>query len=980
MGCGNAAGRSVLVLGTALLLTTAAAAQELHKNAFSDKATQFIKGEDNVKAEVKVHELSGERSRSLPSSEHIKLNLAAGKNETNFAYFYYPTPPVLLNEDTSAELWVHSNKAGVQLLARVVFPKIRNPKQLDESLTRLVPLDSYKPPAGGWQKLLLKRPGDILQAQKQALRLELKDDPDIADAYIDRLVLNLYAGQGEVEVFLDNLEVGPVRPGTVPPKGKDPKTPGKAVTQEPKPKTDHGHLVEYERGKLTVGGVEAFPRFIRYSGVPLGFLREAGFNSVYMPADTPPAVIEDAINNHRFWVIPNITPIPDGAPDKPLPGLSGRDAEALIANIRKFQSIDGVLFYDLGTVRNEDFRRVSRTIDAIRAADPRRPVGADVWEGFGKYAIPLQLIGTHRDPLLTTLELDKYGQWLNQRRILAAGSRFTWTWIQTHIPEWQTRLLYGKSTTEGFTEPIGPQPEQIRLLTYLALASGCKGLGYWSDRFLSDALRGKDRWYQLALLNQELDMLAPLLQNLSGDVRWVSSSNPQVKVAVLRTAGRGVLALPIALGGGAQFVPSQSASTKLTFTVPLVPDGAEPWELTPVGIHSLQPELKLTQDGVQVTLPDFDLTAAVVFTSDNRPDGDLARWQRQTRSLAPFAASWACDMAEEQFKKVMWTHERLCLIAPPVEDAAFLIGSAQKKLMEARRERMSHHDHAAYDAALAALRPLRILMRTHWEQAVQSLDYPAASPFAVSFYTLPRHWELAHYLREFRLGPTALPDGDFNAARPGDEGVLVSALPGWTVQEVAADEVILDARIVPGKQAKVEHMPRQLPKIPPQYQPTGFTKRVEPPGPPDPPLGAGTLRLKVSPKPVVLEKGEKAPPEPQALESVFLCANSPPAKFQPGSWVQISGWVRVPSPIRASADGAMMFDSVTGEAYAVRLTAKDDWEHFRWYRQVPASGEIRVRLALTGFGTAYFDDIRIEPYVGSENRPFGEPAKLTQGR
>ena len=288
---------------------------------------------------------------------------------------------------------------------------------------------------------------------------------------------------------------------------------------------------------------------------------------------------------------------------------------------------------------------------------------------------------------------------MNQRKILAAGSRFMWTWIQTHVPEWQTQLLYGKSTTAGFTEPIGPQPEQIRLLTYLALASGCKGLGFWSDRFLSDALRGKDRWLQLALLNQELDMLAPLLQNLSGDVRWESSSIPQVKVAVLRTAGRGVLALPIWLGSGAQYVPAQSATPSLTFTVPLVPDGTEPWELTPVGVFSLQNQLKQTQDGIQVTLTDFDLTAAVVFTSDHRPDGDLARWQKQTRSLGPFAASWACDLAEEQMRKVLWTQERLCILAQPIENADFLIASAQKRLMEARRELVSHNDRAAYDAA-----------------------------------------------------------------------------------------------------------------------------------------------------------------------------------------------------------------------------------------------------------------------------------------
>ena len=66
-------------------------------------------------------------------------------------------------------MFVHSNRAGVQLLARVVFPRIRNPKQLDEPITRLVKLDDYKAPAGGWQKLILKRPSELLQCKKQAV-------------------------------------------------------------------------------------------------------------------------------------------------------------------------------------------------------------------------------------------------------------------------------------------------------------------------------------------------------------------------------------------------------------------------------------------------------------------------------------------------------------------------------------------------------------------------------------------------------------------------------------------------------------------------------------------------------------------------------------------------------------------------------------------------------------------------------------------
>jgi hypothetical protein len=944
-----------------------AAPDELHRNTFSGKSTHFLAGEANVKVDEKAHDLTGDRSRSLPTSERIRVSLAAGKNEANHAYYYYSTPAAPLTEELSAELWVHSNRAGVKLLARIVFPKIRNPKQLDESLTRVVELDSYKAPAGGWQKLILKRPAELLQAQKQALRLELKGDPDITDAYIDRLILNLYTGPGEVEVFLDNLEIGPVKTSAAPPPAVTPK--GTPTSKDKAPfRDDRGVPVEYERGKLTIGGAQIFPRFVRYSGTPMQALKEAGFNSLYMPADVAPEVLEDAIDNYQFWIVPNIPPVSEGNPENSTSPLMVRDADALAQSIRKFQSGDAVLFWDLGPVRSEDYRRVSRTVEAIRAGDPRRPTGADVWDGFGRFAIPLQLIGTHRDPLMTTLELDKYSQWLAQRRILASGAKFHWTWIQTHIPDWQFRLLYDRPAPDGTPDSVGPQPEQIRLLTYLALASGCKGLGFWSDRFLADSYRGRDRLLQLAMLNKEIEMLAPLLLNVTGDIRWVTSSHPAVKVAILRTNGKGLLALPIWLGGGAQYVPPQGAVRGLTFTVPLVPDGSEPWEITPVRVQSLQPALHITPEGTQITLPEFDLTAAVAFTSDNAPDGLLAAWQKKTREFGPYAAAWACDLAKEQFKKVVRTQSQLEGIAPPVKDADLMIREAQRRLMEAERARLGNNDELAYFDAIRALQPLRLLMRSHWERANKTLDYPGATPYSVSFYTLPRHWELAALFRSTTLGENLLPDGNFNSPRPTDRsGVAVTTLPGWTVQEVALDDVVMKVRIVPSDEAK-EEIVEKPPGPAKPYTPTGFTKLIEDPLPPKPTLGEGVLKLTVGPKPVTLKKDEKAPPEPQALERVFLAVNTPPVRLPPGSWVRISGWVKLPAPIRASADGAMFFDTTGGESYAVRLTQTTEWKQFHMYRKVPESGEVRVRMALTGFGTAYFDDIRIEPFLGSDGR------------
>ena len=49
--------------------------------------------------------------------------------------------------------------------------------------------------------------------------------------------------------------------------------------------------------------------------------------------------------------------------------------------------------------------------------------------------------------------------------------------------------------------------------------------------------------------------------------------------------------------------------------------------------------------------------------------------------------------------------------------------------------------------------------------------------------------------------------------------------------------------------------------------------------------------------------------------------------------------------MRASADGAMLFDTTSGEAYAIRVIDKTNWQQFHVYRKVPSNGEVRVRLA-----------------------------------
>ena len=86
-------------------------------------------------------------------------------------------------------------------------------------------------------------------------------------------------------------------------------------------------------------------------------------------------------------------------------------------------------------------------------------------------------------------------------------------------------------------------------------------------------------------------------------------------------------------------------------------------------------------------------------------------------------------------------------------------------------------------------------------------------------------------------------------------------------------------------------------------------------------------------------------------------------RLQPGTLVRISAWVKLPTGISGSPDGAMFFDSAGGESLAVRLTAGQDWKKVTLYRKVPASGSISVSMVLTGLGVVMFDDVRIEPLI-----------------
>ena len=352
--------------------------------------------------------------------------------------------------------------------------------------------------------------------------------------------------------------------------------------------------------------------------------------------------------------------------------------------------------------------------------------------------------------------------------------------------------------------------------------------------------------------------------------------------------------------------------------------------------------------GLKVTLPEFGLTSNIVFTSDTQLVG---RFQDQARSRRQLAAEWSYDMAMYELEKVIYVQGQLRESLARVNDAQSLLEDGKQRLQkskefwemgkfaaayhEAQRRRSGP---CAFSCGPTGKKPCAGWIRRS-PAPMPSLSTPC--PSTGPSWTRCSVRALAQRLAggDFELGPERT-EPSWRLDRPSLERDSV---------EMTAERV---TELKGFKIAKVE---------PPAKANTPAQPNVPPPPPTEPPPttpieGKQCLKLEIRPRVVNVV--------PAALERSVVALTSRDVKLPPGSLVQISGWACVPAAITASPDGALMYDSAGGEPMAIRLTeAAPTWKKYTVYRRVPASGNIHVTLALTGVGSVYFDDIRIEPLV-----------------
>ncbi len=767
---------------------------------------------------------------------------------------------------------------------------------------------------GRWQQLRIDRLPRLLARQVRVLRSQMGPQVDGREAYLDRILLNVYGGPGTTHVWIDDLDIGgyvasAVRGDSVGPiVGGDSVGPivgGDSVGDSPVdlPGTrPQGRTVELVGSVLTAGGSPLFPRAIRHRGEPLTFLKQLGFNAVWLDGPASRELLKQADRLGLWLICPPPRPTSPYVPEHRVAALPKIGPE-----------YDQVLAWDLGRRLSKDQLEATRIwAEQVRLAD-RRPLRPLVCQpdgellAYSRRVDSLLVLLIDRQPLGTSLELADYARWVRRQPRLARPGTTIWTTVQTQPSEALLGQL--KALEPGLPPPISVPPEQIRLLAYMAVASGSRGLLFQSHSPLSaNDPQTRQRAMALELLNFHLHLLEPWAA-AGSYLSDAAGNRPEVGGAVLQT-DRARLLLPIWAAPRGQIVLGQSAAHGVSLVVPGVSESSGAYLMVPGGLQPLRHQ-RVT-GGMRVTLDEFGLSAAVLLAQDPLIVDSLTR---RLAAMAPRAAELQRYLAVQKLVTVQHVVEQLAAgdsgsMAETVKRSAGWMDTARKDLQSCDGRLAAKDYQAACLYARRAMRALRLIEQAYWQPAAGRLTSPLTSPGTVSFATLPWHQRLLARIGAGRWGPNRLRGGDF-------ESLQTMFDAGWNHFQHPSAGLLTTADLLPAAAR------------------SGFSG----------------LRLTA--------EAEDPKRPPAVVETPPLWITSPAVAVEAGQLVCIEGWVQVPEAITGSVDGLMIIDSLSGEPLAERIRQTDGWKRFVLYRVAVESGPMTVTFALSGRGQAWLDDVTI---------------------
>ena len=992
-------------------------AAETLRDGFEGPKVVWRQEEPDAAVEIFLHDRTNRAAHEGTQSEGFEFKAGIGGG----LYYSYATPAIPVTDDLTVSLFVRSNRVGVQMLARVVLPADVDPDSRKPSFV-LVPSTTYEA-ADRWQKIELTDMMPAIERQARVLRASSRRKVSLDGAYVERLIVNIYGGEGVTDVYLDELSIGPVsaevadayarllrgepmsgrggRAATLGPAARTvadrPRSPTEPLEPLPPGAVDR---IKFDRNRLLKDGYPWFPTMIRAFDLDPTTIRQLGSDVAVAPGDANIDWLDAAIKS-GLLIMPELGGDSDRDPD---PDTQARpvDADRIIASAASFPRKEHVFAWsvgnNLGEERDMDQRQLSKTKirEAIRLIRQAKPGGSAYTTGTVLGMLPdyarapenLDMIGIPASTWATVQgPLENY-RYLEQRRNLTARSNDELFWAEVDVtaPSLYKRLIWGMDRPPEWGIPR-VQPEQIRTATFAALAAGCRGICFRADGDLSQG-PGRMATIEMAILNEEIDLLEPILADPDRSIGWENTyypdppkpppltlfqmnsmttnrtptikeftPNPTIKAAAITTKDRrGMLLLVSDLVPYAQYQPPQLAMNKVKLRIKAAND-AVAYLISPGGVRPL--DSVRAPGGHDVTLEDFGVTAIVLMTTNVDLKNQI---EQAINSVRPRVINMAIEQAELQRAWVAEVDYQLQRDGHAQKDSTNLIAKADE-LIKSAHDALERGDYpTAWDEARRVGRPLRVLMRYHFMAAYDAIikalndeDLPCGpivsegmtkpqprliAPMVVaplaSFNTLPQAWTWLDWIKRGRLGPNAVPSGNFSFK--SKEEFLDS---GWTDVSYATDNLVPSVTIVPGGLDNLKAAKD----------------------------GGTNLAFAVKPR-AGLTLGAVVP----FADHPTIAVRSPAVPVRVGEVYRISCMVHMRDNAPPGAGGLIVRDNFGGERLQYRTAeALNSWFEVVYYRRIPTDGKLSVTLGMAAVnGYAAFDDFKIEPIVEQinlENRP-----------
>jgi hypothetical protein len=641
-------------------------------------------------------------------------------------------------------------------MARVVFPRNVD-KGSGQPITSLLRGDTYTD-VGQWQQLAIRDAYRLLEQETRHLRTQFGSEIDPREAYVDLIILNAYSAPGDIELWIDDLEIdGYVNLDS----GVGP--------QMARRGTDAGSGVGGPRGGgvsptvsgslVMVRGRPFLPRVVQYRGEPLEWLKSLGFNTIKLSSSPSEAELKEA-QRLDLWLI---APPPYG--DQPAPD----------------SGYDRLIAWSLGTrLADRDLLATRELATEVRAIDPQRdrPLIAGADAALSQYSRLANMLLFERPSLGNARELADERQWLLSRSRLARPGIPELAAIETQrtpLLNEQLLLFSGGAPVEEDVDP-----EQVRLEAFHAISAGMRGFFFPSDQPLAiDTASRALRTDAIRLVNMELKLLEPWIAG--GQLtEEMAAPDGTLQVSTL-TTDRSRLLILTQHAAAQQFVLGPPPRNSVSVVVPGVSASDRAYVVSLAGVQPIR--ITHTSSGSRIMLEDAPHAAAIVVTQDHLAMHHLYRTLDELKKDGAVRLKY--DVAARRLAHAVEIDHKLTELGHPLSAAASSIQEAQTNLQQAARLLESNDLQRCFELTAKADRAIARIRRGHWEHTAAAFPSPAASPCISQFTTLPLHWTAADRIRKGQWGVNVQAAGDM-------ESLDQMLKAGWQQQRLTADSLGAD--------------------------------------------------------------------------------------------------------------------------------------------------------------------------------------------